>query len=92
MLQTGMFTGIKSVRGMSTMTAAYVAEKITRILYSGRAHHSLVPALEGFARRVRILLIWMRFWAQDIAAVAFKDVKPHEPFEKSDEGVNQTFA
>ncbi|KAL6408800.1 hypothetical protein AUP68_07746 [Ilyonectria robusta] len=32
--QTGMFTGIKSVPKMPTTTAAYVAEKITRVPYS----------------------------------------------------------
>lgn len=58
-----MFTGIKSVPKMSTTTAAYVAEKITRVSYSGKAHHSLVPALVGFARWVRVLPIRMRVWA-----------------------------
>ncbi|KAH6962034.1 hypothetical protein BKA56DRAFT_623344 [Ilyonectria sp. MPI-CAGE-AT-0026] len=88
-VQIDMLTGVKSVPGMSAIKAAYFTETTTRILYSGRAHHSLVPALVGFARWVPVLPIWMRVWAQDISAIAFKDVKALGPFEKSDEGVNQ---
>lgn len=73
-------------------STAYVAQKTTKILYSGRAHHSLVPALVGFARWVRVLPIWIRVWAQDNTAIASKDVKPLDPFKKSDMGVDRIFA
>ncbi|KAF5591989.1 aldehyde dehydrogenase (NAD+) [Fusarium subglutinans] len=82
-VQTQMFTGVKSVPGMSTMTTEYLANKICGILLSGRGQNIIVPAAAGMSPWVRVLPDWVRVLLQDAAAPAFTDLKPHDPFKKT---------
>lgn len=82
-VKTGMFTGIQSVPGMSSITPEDLAKTIAGILYSGRAHNIMVPKLAYFAKLGRIMPEWFRITAQDIAAGAFTTLTPHDPMAKS---------
>ncbi|KAF5568662.1 aldehyde dehydrogenase (NAD+) [Fusarium phyllophilum] len=82
-VQTQMFTGVKSVPGMSTMTTEYLAGKICGILLSGRGQNIIVPAAAGMSPWVRVLPGWVRVLLQDAAAPAFTDLKPHDPFKQA---------
>ncbi|EWG38502.1 hypothetical protein FVEG_01703 [Fusarium verticillioides 7600] len=82
-VQTQMFTGVKSVPGMSTMTTEYLADKICGILLSGRGQNIIVPAAAGMSPWVRVLPGWVRVLLQDAAAPAFTDLKPHDPFKQT---------
>lgn len=82
-VQTQMFTGVKSVPGMSTMTTEYLADKICGILLSGRGQNIIVPAAAGMSPWVRVLPSWVRVLLQDAAAPAFTDLRPHDPFKQT---------
>ncbi|KAF5645102.1 aldehyde dehydrogenase (NAD+) [Fusarium sp. NRRL 52700] len=82
-VQTQMFTGVKSVPGMSTMTTEYLADKICGILLSGMGQNIIVPAAAGLSPWVRVLPGWVRVLLQDAAAPAFTDLKPHDPFKQT---------
>ncbi|KAH7265539.1 uncharacterized protein BKA55DRAFT_559167 [Fusarium redolens] len=79
-----MFTGVKSVPGMSTMTTEYLADKICNILMSGRGQNIIVPAAAAMSPWVRVLPGWVHVLLQDAAAPAFTDLKPHDPFKQAD--------
>ncbi|KPM41078.1 hypothetical protein AK830_g5448 [Neonectria ditissima] len=83
-VQTDMFKGIKFVPGMTSTTPLWIAQKITSILHSGDAYHALVPASAGIASWIRVLPNWMRVKFQDVAAAAFADLQPRDPFRKVD--------
>ncbi|KAF5026813.1 hypothetical protein F66182_1097 [Fusarium sp. NRRL 66182] len=82
-VQTSMFTGVKPVPGMSTMTTSYLADKICGILMSGRGQNIIVPTAAALSPWARVLPGWLRVLLQDSAAPAFTDLKPHDPFSKS---------
>lgn len=80
-VQTNMFTGIKSVPGMSSMTTGYLADRITGILYGGNARNVLVPATASASPWVRVLPDWLRVYMQDLSSSAFTELKPHDPLK-----------
>ncbi|KAL6364088.1 hypothetical protein LRP88_03521 [Fusarium phalaenopsidis] len=80
-VQTNMFTGIKSVPGMSSMTTGYLADRITEILYGGNARNVLVPATTSASPWVRVLPDWLRVYMQDLSSSAFTELKPHDPLK-----------
>ncbi|RSL59397.1 hypothetical protein CEP54_007283 [Fusarium duplospermum] len=80
-VQTNMFTGIKSVPGMSSMTTSYLADRITGILYGGNARNILVPASASASPWIRVLPDWLRVYIQDLSSSAFTELKPHDPFK-----------
>ncbi|RSL91413.1 hypothetical protein CEP51_000249 [Fusarium floridanum] len=80
-VQTNMFTGIKSVPGMSSMTTGYLADRITGILYAGNARNILVPASASASPWVRVLPDWLRVYMQDLSSSAFTELKPHDPLK-----------
>jgi short-subunit dehydrogenase len=82
-VQTDMFKGIKPVPGMSTMTVDYIADRICGVLYSGRGQNTVMPAAAALSPWVRVLPEWFRVMAQDLAASAFTELKPHDPFSKA---------
>jgi short-subunit dehydrogenase len=82
-VKTGMFTGIKSVPGMTSLTPESIAKTIGDILYSGFAHNIMIPKSAYASKLARIMPEWFRITAQDIAAGAFKTLTPHDPMAKS---------
>ncbi|KAL2687947.1 hypothetical protein Neosp_005517 [[Neocosmospora] mangrovei] len=80
-VQTNMFTGIKSVPGMSSMTTGYLADRITGILYEGNARNVLVPGTASASPWVRVLPDWLRVYMQDLSSSAFTELKPHDPLK-----------
>ncbi|KAH6689710.1 hypothetical protein F5X68DRAFT_131370 [Plectosphaerella plurivora] len=82
-VKTGMFAGIKSVPGMSSLTPESIAKTIGDILYSGNAHNIMVPKLAYASKLTRLMPEWFRIAAQDIAAGAFTTLRPHDPMAKS---------
>ncbi|KAL5606385.1 hypothetical protein BROUX41_002802 [Berkeleyomyces rouxiae] len=82
-VQTNMFTGIKKVPGMASVTADYVADEIVSVLHRGDSQNKFVPASISFTPWLRVFPEWLRIALQDMTSSAFENLKPHDPMGKA---------